>query len=155
MKKGFALIELLVVVLIIGVLSAVALPQYTKAVRRARVTELWSYCKAFSDAQRVYYLANGKYTTDLDNLDIQLPELGDFELVIGSEESTRSSMSFRGKNLMESLIFFFSMSIGTGGAEGRSFSCYEVSSSNSTRCLSLMPCSSPTLLGGSAAACYF
>ena len=73
MKKGFTLIELLVVVLIIGILSAIALPQYEKAVERTRAAEGIVLARAILDAQQRYYLANGSYTQDLNDLDIEIP----------------------------------------------------------------------------------
>ena len=57
--KGFTLIEVLVAVLIIGILAAVALPQYNKAVAKARVMETVLNIKNLQKAIDVYILANG------------------------------------------------------------------------------------------------
>ncbi len=73
MKKGFTLIELLVVVLIIGILSAVALPQYTVAVTKSRYTQAVVLASSLYEAQQLYFLANGSYSTSLNELDIDLP----------------------------------------------------------------------------------
>ena len=72
-KTGFTLIEILVVVLIIGILAALAVPQYQKAVIKSRATEAMTMLKAIGEAQEVYYLAHGHYTTDLTELDIDVP----------------------------------------------------------------------------------
>ena len=72
-KQGFTLIELLVVVLIIGILSAVALPQYTKAVEKSRAAEGLVMMRSLINAQELYRLANGTYTNEINDLDVEVP----------------------------------------------------------------------------------
>ena len=69
-KQAFTLIELLVVVLIIGILAAVALPQYKQAVNKAKMTQAMAALDAMGKAEQAYHLANGEYTTDMDALDM-------------------------------------------------------------------------------------
>jgi len=71
-KKAFTLIELLVVVLIIGILSAVALPQYNRAVDRSRITPYIGLAQEIIKAEKIYFMANGRYTPRLDLLDMDV-----------------------------------------------------------------------------------
>lgn len=68
LKTGFTLIELLVVVLIIGILAAIALPQYEKAVEKARVAEAFVVAKNLKDQEELYYMTNGYYTENFEEL---------------------------------------------------------------------------------------
>lgn len=61
-QKGFSLIELLVVVIIISILAAIAVPIYMRYVEKARATEAQSAIAAIRSAYRVHYQTYG--TTD-------------------------------------------------------------------------------------------
>jgi len=75
MKKGFTLIELLVVVLIIGILASIALPQYKKAVDKARLAKYLPLAKNIQQAQNVYYLGNNTYAESLLDLEIDFSKV--------------------------------------------------------------------------------
>lgn len=70
---GFTLIEMLVVVLIVGILAGIALPQYNKAVEKARLSEVLINVKAIEDSIDRYLLTNGFQNASLrDMLDVDL-----------------------------------------------------------------------------------
>ena len=71
-KQAFTLIELLVVVLIIGILAAVALPQYEKAVEKSRGAQALTLMAAMNKAIQVYYMSNGAYPQSFDELSIDM-----------------------------------------------------------------------------------
>jgi len=69
-KQGFTLLELLIVVLIIGILAAIALPQYKKVKEKTIITEGMQIAKQVANANQRYYLIYGEYAEDINNLDI-------------------------------------------------------------------------------------
>lgn len=98
-KKGFTLLELLVVVLIIGILASIALPQYTKAVEKAKLSEALTTLKSIEDSlYRLMYENDNLENPSFDILDIELPNQSEndyatenFEYILfGDEISQRT-----------------------------------------------------------------
>ena len=67
---GFTLIELLVVVLIIGILAAIALPNYQRATEISRVGAALAFGRSVRDAVDRYYMAHGHFPATPEVLDI-------------------------------------------------------------------------------------
>lgn len=74
MKKGFTLVELIIVIIIVGILASVAMGQYAKVVEKSRYAEANTILGSLRSMQMAYYAEWSAYTTDIGVLDDNIPE---------------------------------------------------------------------------------
>jgi prepilin-type N-terminal cleavage/methylation domain-containing protein len=72
-RKGFTLVELAVVIVIIGVLAAFGVPRFMTSVERSKAAEAFNYLSAVRSAQERYQAREGTYASDVTSLDISFP----------------------------------------------------------------------------------
>jgi prepilin-type N-terminal cleavage/methylation domain-containing protein len=73
MKKGFTLLELIVVIIIVGILATLGFAQYGKTIEKGRSTEAKMILGQLRLAETAYYLENDAFSTNIAVLAINAP----------------------------------------------------------------------------------
>jgi type IV pilus assembly protein PilA len=67
-RRGFTLIELMIVVMIVGLIAAIAIPRYTTVKQKANVATMQTALKNLGQAEETFFAEHGEYTANLDSL---------------------------------------------------------------------------------------
>ena len=86
---GFSLMEVMIVVVIIGILAALAYPNLEKYLKRARQTEAKTNLSAIYTAQKIYFTLHQSYAEDINELDLSLAQGDPYTFTI--QESSTST----------------------------------------------------------------
>lgn len=72
--KGFTLVEVLIVVMIIGILASIGIPQFAASIEKAKGGEARVYLGHIQTAEKIYYAEKETYTNNLSDLDLNLTQ---------------------------------------------------------------------------------
>ena len=117
-QQGFTLIELMIVVAIIGILAAIALPAYQDYTTRAQISEGVTLASAARTASSEHYLTQGDWPTDNDEAGYTSPETDLVSgIAIDDETITITYKEFGGLDEADQTITFVGSDATGGGIE--------------------------------------
>ena len=73
--RGFTLVELAVVIVLIGALAAFGMPRFINSVERSKASEAFAYLEAVRASQERYFELNGVYALTTEDLDLEIEGL--------------------------------------------------------------------------------